>query len=111
MSLKVKGLLFSGPYELTGTTVRHNHSPVVYIVVDKAGEAWDPKYTAIYTDETAGKTVVFKDHPELNNWLKAAKGTVSLYFYSPEPGSPDVAAQRQSVVRMLNAELPVAINH
>jgi hypothetical protein len=111
MSLKVKGLLFSGPYELTATTVRHNHSPVVYIVVEKGGEAWDPKYTAIYAGETAGKTVVFKDHPELNNWLNAAKGAVSLYFYTPEPGSPDVAAQRQSVVSMLNAELPVAINH
>lgn len=110
MSLKVKGLLFSGPYELDGTTVRHNHSAVVYIVVDKTGEAWDPKYTVIHADETAGKTVVFKDHPELNSWLNAAKGKVSLYFYTPEPGSPDVAAQRQSVVKMIRAEVPVAIN-
>ena len=111
MSLKVKGLLFSGPYELDGTTVRHNHSPVVYIVVDKSGEAWDPRYTAIYVDETGGKTVVFKEHPELNNWQNAAKGKVSLYFYTPEPGSPDVVAIRQSVVSMINAELPMAINH
>ena len=105
MSIKVKGLLFTGPYELETTTVRHNHAAVVYIVVDKIGEAWDPKYKVMHVDETAGKTVEFKLHPELANWKAVAKGKVSLYFHSPDVVSGDLAAIRQNVVSAIRSEL------
>ena len=109
MSIKVKGLLFTGPYELETTTVRHNHTAVVYIVVDKIGEPWDPKYRVMDVDETAGNSVDFKLHPELSNWKAAAKGKVCLYFYTPDVDTGDRAAIRQNVVSMIRSELQTGL--
>jgi hypothetical protein len=109
MSIKVKGLLFTGPYELETTTVRRNHTAVVYIVVDKVGEAWDPKYRIMDVDETAGNSVEFKSHPELANWKAAARGKICLYFYTPDVDSGDLAAIRQNVVTMIRSELQTGL--
>ena len=108
MSIKVQGLLFSGPYDLDKTTVRQNHVAVVYLVVDKVGEAWDPKYEILDVSETGGQTVEFKSHPKLADWRAASKGQVSLYFYSPEAGSGDAAAIRARIVAEIRADLPPA---
>lgn len=105
MSIKVQGLLFSGPYDLEKTTVRHNHVAVVYVVVDKVGEAWDPKYRILDVAETGGQTVAFKDHPKLAEWKAASKGQVSLYFHSPEAGARDAAAIRTRIVAEIRADL------
>lgn len=106
MSIKVQGLLFSGPYDLDKTTVRHNHSPVVFVVVDKVGEAWDPKYDILDVGETGGQTVEFKNHPEITRWRAAGKGQVSLYFYTPEPGTADAAVVRARIVGEIRGDLP-----
>jgi hypothetical protein len=108
VSIKVQGLLFSGPYDLQKTTVRQNHVAVVYLVVDKVGEAWDPKYDILDVGETGGRTVEFGSHPKLAAWRAASRGQVSLYFYSPEAGSGDAAASRARIVAEIGADLPGA---
>ena len=105
VSIKVKGLLFTGPYELEATTVRRNQAAVVYVVVDKIGEAWDPKFKVLHVGDTAGDTVEFKLHPELPTWNAMAKGKLGLYFHRPEPQQGDPAIARQTITAEISADL------
>ena len=106
MALKICGYLFTGPNDPATAVVRHNHAPVVYAVVGKGGEPWDPQFRLIDIGETAGAATIFAQHPDLARWSAAAQAKPLLYFHVPDPDEGDPAAQRRTLVELIRANWP-----
>lgn len=82
MSLKIKDYLLTGPFEPEKSAVRPNQDPVVFVVVDKHGQPWDPKFRFVTSGESGATGIRFADHPDLASWRAGATGKISLYFHS-----------------------------
>src|SRR5438445_142247 len=63
MSLKLAGLLFTGPFGIDGTEVRANQVPVVYAVIAKGGPPWAPAFRVIDVGAGPDQGVRFDNHP------------------------------------------------
>jgi len=103
LAIKIQGYLFTGPFDIGTTKIRENQKPVVYLVVDKHGEAWDPNYKVLAAGDTAGEAVVFADIPDAGAWQQRAVGSVSLYFYTSEQPGEAAAADRAAVLSKIMA--------
>ncbi|MBM3512434.1 MAG: hypothetical protein FJX59_01820 [Alphaproteobacteria bacterium] len=79
MSLKIRDYLLTGPFELEKSVVRANQDPCVYVIVEKYGEPWDPKFRFVAVGDSGATGLKFAEHPDLPRW-KAA-GAVSLYYH------------------------------
>lgn len=106
MSLKICGHLFTGPYDPAKAVIRANHEPVVFAVVEKIGQSWDPRFRLIDIGDTAGAAVSFAEHPERARWEAGATGKLALYYHAPDAESGDAAGRRRALVETIRASWP-----
>jgi hypothetical protein len=100
MSLKLAGLLFTGPFEIDTTEVRPNQIPVVYAVIAKGGPSWAPVFRVIDVGAGADQGVRFEQHPRRQYWTSEAGESVGIYlFYAPH--SEFTAADRERMAEEL----------
>jgi hypothetical protein len=84
MSLKLAGLLFTGPFEIDTTEVRANQVPVVYAVIAKGGPSWAPVFRVVDVGAGSGQGVRFDNHPRRRDWKGQAGESIGVYlFYAP----------------------------
>src|SRR5262249_22939076 len=76
MSLKLAGLLFTGPFEIDTTEVRANQVPVVYAVIAKGGPSWAPVFRVVDVGAGSDQGVRFDIHPCRGDWKGQAGGNV-----------------------------------
>jgi hypothetical protein len=84
MSLKLAGLLFTGPFAVETTEVRANQVPVVYAVIAKGGSSWAPVFRVVDVGAGPDEGVCFSEHPRRQAWKAEAGESVGVYlFYAP----------------------------
>lgn len=103
MSLKLSGLLFSGPFDPADTIVRSNKPACVFAVISREGKPYDPRFRVIDIGDTAGQTVAFRDNPRLDRWRQESTGELGLYFYRPDAKEPQATRLRQIAINELIA--------
>ncbi len=107
MALKIAGRLFTGPYDPSGFVVRANQEPVVYAVVAKEGDAWDPRFRLIAVDAGCeGEDLVFASHTDLNHWQEEADGKIAVYVHPLGARAGATAADRAALVAAIVAAVP-----
>jgi hypothetical protein len=100
MSLKLAGLLFTGPFGIDGTEVRANQVPVVYAVIAKGGAPWAPAFRVIDVGAGPDQGVRFDDHPRRGEWKGQPGESVGIYlFYAPR--SEFTAGDRERIAQDL----------
>lgn len=103
MSLKIKDYLLTGPFEPEKSVIRPNQDPVVYVVVEKHGQPWDPKFRFVAAGES-GAGLKFAEHPDLAAWRAGATGGVGLYFHAcPRSGGSGDEDRRRIVAEIHQA--------
>jgi hypothetical protein len=110
MSLKIKDFLLSGPFEIERASVRANQDPVVYVVVEKHGQPWDPKFRCRAIGETGEQGLKFADHPDRAAWTAGASGPVGLYFMTCPRGEGFTAGKRAAVVAEIETAMRASNN-
>jgi hypothetical protein len=100
MSLKLAGLLFTGPFAIDSTEVRANQAPVVYAVIAKGGPSWAPVFRVVDIGAGSDQGVRFEQHPRRQHWTAEAGESVGIYlFYAPR--SEFSAADRERMAQEL----------
>src|SRR3984893_4107913 len=89
MSLKLAGLLFTGPFAVETTEVRANQVPGVYAVIAKGGASWAPVFRVVDVGAGPDEGVCFSEHPRRHAWKAEAGESVGVYlFYAPRSDLP-----------------------
>ena len=87
MALKLSGYLFTGPFPLDTTEVRSNQAPVVYAIIEKAGEPWAPSFRVIEIGFSEDSGLRFSSLPKQESWVPGSGTKFSVYlFYAPRSG-------------------------
>ncbi len=105
MSLKIRDYLLTGPFEPEKSAVRANQDPVVYVVVEKHGQPWDPKFRFIAAGESGDPGLRFVDHTDLATWRLGTTAPISLYFHSCSRAAGVTAEDRARIVAEINAAM------
>ena len=103
MSLTISNTLFTGPFPLGKTTIRHNQHPCVYAVVSKSGYPWDPEFRLIACGETGDDGHNFAADPRVATW-QTAGSEVSLYLFVVPRDSDPGGEQRRALARRIGEE-------
>ena len=98
MSLKIKNYLLTGPFAVEEASVRANQMPVVYVIVSKSGDAWNPTFKALEVGDTGVGGMKFADHPNRRLWEKDASGKVGVYLLAFERKEDGELAGRTAAV-------------
>jgi len=105
MSLKILSHLFTGPFPPDNAKVRPNQNPVVFAIVCRGGEPWNPEFTLIYIDKSGAEGLIIKDLPEHTKWCNECDGDIGVYFLPfPKLRSPETDP-RDSVIEEIRAAL------
>jgi hypothetical protein len=80
MAIKIAGRLFTGPFSIDSMQIRSNRAPVVYVIVRKGGDAWDPIFRLIDVGESAGADFALADHPSRASWGES-RDEVGVYLF------------------------------
>lgn len=100
MALKLAGYLFTGPFPIDSTEVRHNHAPVVYAIIAKGGQPWAPSFRVVDIGFSEDSGVRFSDHPRRPDWSVIGEEQIAVYlFYAPR--SEYLTADRTRIAQEL----------
>jgi hypothetical protein len=107
MSLKILSHLFTGPFDLDDAKVRFNQDPVVFAIVCRDGQPWNPEFSLIAVDKSGSDGVVFKDHLSRGEWENACEGRLGVYFLPcPKADKQDVDPRNMIVDEICEALEP-----
>ncbi len=98
MGLKISGLLFYGPTPLEQVVVKKNHSPVVYAVVSRAGEAWNPIFRLLDVGYSGAEGLTLSQHPDVPKWQAENDGVLQIYLLDLKRKDGDPASRAQEII-------------
>ena len=105
MALKILDHLFTGPFALEETRLRKNHDPVVYAIVCKAGEPWNPTFRLLDVGESGDQDLDFARHARRDDWERQSDGEVSVYFLTFPRREGHSEADRQGIATAIGEAL------
>jgi hypothetical protein len=103
MSLKLAGMLFTGPFPVDTTEVRANHVPIIFAIIAKGGQSWAPVFRVIDIGLSPDGGMRFGDHPRRAEWQSVSDGPISVYTMAT-PRSAFPAAERERLVDELRRQ-------
>jgi len=80
MGLKISGRLFYGPLSFDQVIVKKNHSPVVFAVVSRSGEPWNPTFRLLDIGYSGGDGLVLAAHPDVGRWQAENDSVLQIYL-------------------------------
>jgi len=103
MGLKLSKFLFTGPFSLDKTVVRRNQNPVVFAIVSKEGEPWNPVFRLIDVGASDLSGIQFSTHPNRATWEETADGEIGVYVLDFSRKEVELEDKRSEVVDSLKA--------
>jgi hypothetical protein len=106
MGLKIGGYLFSGPFDIEKAAIRKHQKPVVFTIISREGQPWDPVFRIIDIDASGPDGVKFADDPRRAEWDKQGSGEIGVYYYEFEDREDNTPERRDEIVSKLRKEFP-----
>lgn len=98
MGLKISGLLFYGPAPLEQVVVKKNHSPVVFAIVSRSGETWNPFFRLLDVGFSGLDGLVLSEHPDVAKWQTENDGVLQVYLLDLKRKDGDPATRAQQII-------------
>lgn len=98
MGLKISGLLFYGPAPLEQVVVKKNHSPVVFAIVSRTGEPWNPIFRLLAVGFSGLDGLILADHPDVATWQAENDGVLQVYLLDLKRKDGDPATRAQQII-------------
>jgi hypothetical protein len=105
MSLKIRSHLLTGPFEIDKTVIRSNQDPAVFVIIEKAGQPWDPVFNFVAAGDSGEAGIRLAEHPERANWEKGRSGKVGVYLISFSRKDPGQQQARALVIEDIAAAM------
>lgn len=95
MGLKISGRLFYGPLPIDKVVVKQNHSPVVFAIVCRTGEPWNPGFRLLDVGYSGIDGMTLSAHPNVSQWQADNDGELQVYLLDLKrrDGDPETRAQ------------------
>ena len=74
MGLKIGGYLFSGPFDIEKAVIRKHQKPVIFVIISREGQPWDPEFRIVDIDASGPEGINFANEPRREGW---DSGTIS----------------------------------
>lgn len=103
MGLKLSNFLFTGPFNIEETIVRGNQNPVVFAIISKEGEPWNPSFRLLDVGVSDLEGVRFSTHTDRPMWETEANGDIGIYLLDFPRKDPDLLEKRIKVVATLKS--------
>jgi len=88
MALKICGHLFTGPITFAKAAIRANHGPMLWSVIAREGESFDPHFRLLAIDSAIRAAIDFEGHPDRSQW-EAGGSNLAVYKYENSDASPE----------------------
>lgn len=105
MSLKITDQLFTGPFDLAKARRRSNHPAVVYAVISRGGEPWDPVFQLIDIGDTSGRDTDFVELAVSADWASHAASDLQIYFLDTLPDGENTLEMRTDIISRIREKL------
>jgi hypothetical protein len=104
MGLKISGRLFYGPSPIEDVVVKKNHSPVVFAIVSRGGEPWNPVFRLLDVGFSGTEGIVLSDHPSVPQWKTENDGILQVYLLDLKRKDGDPAERADVIIREFQAK-------
>lgn len=98
MGLKISGRLFYGPLAIDQVIVKKNHSPVVFAVVSRTGDPWNPNFRLLDIGYSGSDGMVLAEHEKVSQWDAENDGTLQVYILDLRPRDGDPTARANAII-------------
>jgi len=105
MSLKIADFLFYGPFQISKIKVRANQAPVIYAIVCRAGDPWNPTFRLIDIGASPVEGFVLAEHPQRDVWDQENDGELEAYLYDAPASEGFTADRRSQIVDDIRAKI------
>jgi hypothetical protein len=105
MSLKIANYLFYGPFLVEKIKVRANQTPIVFAIVCRTGEPWNPAFRLIDIGASSPEGLVLAAHPHRALWDRENNGELEVYLYDTPASDGFTPEKRQNVVENVRAKV------
>src|SRR5262249_8583784 len=83
VGLKIAGRLFYGPFVIEKIKLRANQHRVVFAIVAKRGEPWNPDFRLVHAEASPPGGIVLAEHPARAGW-SGGSGELQVYLLDLE---------------------------
>jgi hypothetical protein len=98
MGLKIAGRLFYGPSPIDCVAVKKNHSPVVFAIVSRSGESWNPTFRLLDIGFSGPDGMILSEHPQVAAWQAENNGVMQVYLLDLKRRDGDPAQRAASII-------------
>ncbi|UTD29100.1 hypothetical protein [Bradyrhizobium sp. WD16] len=105
MSLKIADFLFYGPFQVATIKVRANQTPVIFAIVCRAGDPWNPTFRLIDIGASPAEGLVLAEQPQRTFWDQENDGELEAYLYDTPASAGFNAEKRTQIVDDIRAQI------
>ena len=98
MGLKISGRLFYGPSSIDNVVVKKNHSPVVFAIISRTGDPWNPSFRLLDVDYSGTEGMALSQHPRASRWQAENDGELQVYLLDLKRHDGDPATRAQTII-------------
>ncbi len=99
MGLKISGRLFYGPSPIDKVVVKKNHAPVVFAIVSRSGEPWNPVFRLLDVGFSGSDGMILSQHPGVTQWEADNDGILQVYVLDLKRQDGDPAARAGAIIK------------
>lgn len=98
MGLKISGRLFYGPLLIEKVIVKKNHSPVVFVIVSRTGDPWNPNFRLLDVDFSGSEGITLSEHPKVSQWIAENDGLLQVYLLDLKRQDGDPKTRANAII-------------
>tara|TARA_A100001015_G_C15030764_1_gene733101 strand:- start:836 stop:1177 length:342 start_codon:yes stop_codon:yes gene_type:complete len=98
MALKLGNHLFYGPFLIEKVNIRQNQTPVIFAIVSKSGEAWNPEFRLVDAGASGEGGLILSAHPNFAQWHNQV-GELQVYLLDVRGSSAKGLAAREKLAK------------
>lgn len=103
MGLTIGKHLFYGPSSVDEVVIRKNHHPVVFAVVAKSGDPWNPIFRLLDVGFSGADGMVAREHHRRPEWEANCDGALQIYLLDMQSKASVSAAIADAIITDLSS--------
>ena len=103
MGLKISGRLFYGPSSIDKVIVKKNHSPVVFAIISRTGDPWNPSFRLLDVGYSGTEGMTLSGHPKVSQWQAENEGELQVYLLDLKRHDGEPAMRAHAIIEEFRA--------